>query len=91
MHVRLEVFCRPDLLDAQSKAVFHAIQLQGCPEVRGLRVGRLIDLDLDVPDRGAAQALVAQLAEALLVHPVTEDWRLQWPDDELAGSTANNP
>lgn len=91
MHVRLEVFCRPDLLDAQSKAVSHAVQLLGAEGVRRLRVGRLIDLDLDVADRAAAEQLAGQLAVALLVHPVTEDWRLLWPDGDSAWSTSNNP
>lgn len=80
MRVRLEVFPRADLLDAQSRAVLQALHLHGFDRVAALRIGRSIDLELDVADRAAAEALVAQLATSLLVHPVTEDWRLLWPD-----------
>lgn len=87
MLVRIEVFSRPDLLDAQSKAVLHAVRLLGRGEVTGLRVGRLIDLDLAVADRADAAAVVAELVETLLVHPVTEDWRLVWPEDDATADT----
>lgn len=87
MLVRIEVFSRPDLLDAQSKAVLHAVHLLGRGEVTGLRVGRLIDLDLAVADRQEAAAVVAGLVETLLVHPVTEDWRLVWPEDAVTAGT----
>jgi hypothetical protein len=30
--------------------------------------------------------LVGELVTALLVHPVTEDWRLVWPGDEAENS-----
>ena len=87
MLVRIEVFSRPDLLDAQSKAALHAVHLLGRQEVQGLRVGRLIDLDLAVADRLEAAALVAELVETLLVHPVTEDWRLLWPEEGVTAGT----
>lgn len=80
MLVRLEIFPRPDLLDAQSRAVLNAVQLQGFGQVAGLRVGRCIDLELAVQTRAEAEQLARELAEALLVHPVTEDWRLLWPE-----------
>lgn len=87
MLVRIEVFSRPDLLDAQSKAVLRAVHLQGRSEVAGLRVGRLIELDLAVAGRAEAAAVVAALVEALLVHPVTEDWQLVWPEDDVTADT----
>ncbi len=91
MLVRIEVFSRPDLLDAQSKAVLHAVRLLGHQGIQGLRVGRLIELELAVADRAEAEALVAELVQTLLVHPVTEDWRLVWPGDEAGWSTPGHP
>ncbi len=86
MRLRLEVFPRPDLLDAQSRAVLHAVHGQGFSQVSGLRVGRSVELELCVASRAEAEALVGELVTALLVHPVTEDWRLVWPGDEAENS-----
>jgi phosphoribosylformylglycinamidine synthase len=45
----------------------------GFPEVRGVRVGKVIDLDLDGLGTDAARRRIDEMCARLLVNPVIED------------------
>jgi phosphoribosylformylglycinamidine synthase subunit PurS len=74
VHVR--VMPRSGLLDPQGQAVEHALSALGFAEAGGVRVGRAIELNVNAPSRGDAEARVRQMCDKLLANPVTEDYLL---------------
>jgi len=41
-----------------------------------VRQGKLFEIELDAPDRAAAERLLLELAAKLLANPVVEDYRV---------------
>jgi phosphoribosylformylglycinamidine synthase subunit PurS len=77
MKVRVTVFLKPGVLDVQGKAIEGALHALGFPGAREVRVGRVIDLELDAPDSAAAEAQAREMANRLLANPVIESYRIE--------------
>jgi phosphoribosylformylglycinamidine synthase len=77
MKAQVHVFLRPGVLDVQGKAVEHALHGLGWPEVSGVRVGRMITLEVAESDAAAAKAAVEAMCERLLANPVIESYRVE--------------
>jgi phosphoribosylformylglycinamidine synthase subunit PurS len=71
------VLIRPKagILDPQGEAVERALPALGFSGVRGVHVGRLVELD--VPD----PAELEQMCEKLLANPLVEDYEVQLLDE----------
>ena len=78
--VHIRVMPRRGLLDPQGQAVLHAIGSLGYSGVREVRVGKLIELDLEGRDKPAAEAEVKALCERLLANTVIEEYRFELQD-----------
>ena len=72
VHVKL----KSEVLDPQGKAIARACSSLGYAAVRGVRQGKLFEIDLDVDDVNRARALVAEIGEKLLANPVIEDFEI---------------
>ena len=70
--MRARVLVRPKagILDPQGQAVERALPALGFQGVRNVRVGRLIELDVDDPTELPA------MCERLLTNPLIEDWEI---------------
>ncbi len=76
--MKMKVIVRPKaaVLDPQGAAVRDAMQHLGMPEVREVRIGRYLEIELD--GEGAdAEARLHTLCRDLLSNPVIEDYELQ--------------
>jgi phosphoribosylformylglycinamidine synthase len=80
MRARIVVRLRPGVLDPQGTTIRKALESLGFPEVRELRVGRVLELTLDATDRARAQARLDEMCRKLLVNPVVEDYTLELED-----------
>ncbi len=81
MRVRVTVLPRPEVLDPQGRAVQHALAGLGFQGVGGVRVGRIVDLDLaDGQPRAEVEAAVAKMARDLLANLVVEDFAIEFLD-----------
>jgi len=71
--MRARVLVRPKagILDPQGQAVERALPALGFQGVRNVRVGRLIELDVDDPTELPA------MCERLLTNPLIEDWEIE--------------
>ena len=69
--VRLAVSLNDGMLDPQGEAIARTLQ-EMTEEVDGVRVGKLIEIDLRAPDVEHARSAVESMSEQLLTHPVTE-------------------
>jgi phosphoribosylformylglycinamidine synthase len=73
VRARVLIRLKPGILDAQGSSVKRALEGLGFPEVRDVRVGKVVDLDLDGDDRDALRRRVDEMCARLLVNPVIED------------------
>lgn len=74
MKVRVLIRLKPGILDAQGASVRRALDGLGFAEVQAVRVGKVLDLDVDGRDRDEARRRVEEMCARLLVNPVIEDF-----------------
>ncbi|CAN5681820.1 phosphoribosylformylglycinamidine synthase subunit PurS [soil metagenome] len=77
MRARVHVTLKRGVLDPQGEAVRHALGTLGFQGVAGVRVGKVIEIELAVPDRAAAEAELARMCERLLANTVIEDYDVE--------------
>jgi phosphoribosylformylglycinamidine synthase len=77
MKVRVLVRLKPGILDVQGASVKRALAGLGFSEVADLRIGKVIEVDLDVPTPEAARARAEEMCRRLLANPVLEDYTIE--------------
>ena len=77
MKAVVHVFLKPGVLDVQGKAVEAALHGLGWAGVSDVRVGRVIEFDVDAADRSAAENEVKAMCDKLLANPVIEGYRVE--------------
>jgi phosphoribosylformylglycinamidine synthase len=75
-HLEIRIKPRPGLLDPQGKAIHHAVESLGFPGVSEVRVGKVIDLELEAENAEEAMERGREMSRKLLANPVTEDFRV---------------
>ena len=88
MKVKVVVMPKAAVLDPQGNAVRDAMQHLGMPEVRSVRIGKYLEIDVDGKDV-AMEARLHGLCRDLLSNPVIEDYELQKAEDENQKKTPN--
>ncbi len=78
MRARVHVTLKAGVLDPQGEAVRHALGTLGFDDVSGVRIGKVIELDLDDGDTATAEARVKQMCEKLLANTVIENYRIDF-------------
>lgn len=71
--VRLYVTLKPSLLDSAGRTVASSLQNLGFDEVQNARIGKLIELKVEIYD----EARVTEMCKKLLANPVIEDYRFE--------------
>jgi len=72
----IHVTLKPDVLDPQGRAIQRACAHLGFDAVRGVRQGKLFEVELEASDPAAARPLLEELAGKLLANPVIEDFEI---------------
>ena len=67
---------KPGILDPQGQAVEGSLPAMGWTNVRGVRVGRHVELTIEADTEEAAQTQVEEMAQRLLSNPVIEDFQI---------------
>jgi phosphoribosylformylglycinamidine synthase PurS subunit len=70
---------KPGILDPQGEAVENSLQHLGF-SVRGARVGRLVDLEVESRDPAHARAELERMCEQLLANPLIESYEIALSD-----------
>ena len=60
------------LLDPQGKAVTGSMKNIGLPEIQNVRIGKHISLEIEAPNKDAAQKKVEESCKKLLANPIME-------------------
>jgi phosphoribosylformylglycinamidine synthase subunit PurS len=74
---RVLVQLKPGILDAQGASVKRALDGLGFCEVRDVRVGKVLDLDLGDESGEEARRRVEDMCARLLVNPVIEEFTVE--------------
>ena len=82
MKVRVLVRLKAGILDVQGAAVQRALGGLGFGDVRGLRVGKLIEVDVDAPTPERARARVDEMCRKLLANTILEDYTIETDGSE---------
>jgi phosphoribosylformylglycinamidine synthase len=79
--VKAKVIVMPKaaVLDPQGNAVRDAMRHLGMPEVRSVRIGKYMEIEIEGQDR-ELESRLHQLCRDLLSNPVIEDYELQRTD-----------
>jgi phosphoribosylformylglycinamidine synthase len=64
-------------MDVQGAAVQRALTGLGFSDLRDLRVGKVIEVDIDAPTLAAARGRVDEMCKKLLANPVLEDYTIE--------------
>ena len=75
MNARVIVTPKAAVLDPQGNAVRDAMRHLGMPEVRGVRIGKYMEIEIEGQD-GGLESRLHQLCRDLLSNPVIEDYEL---------------
>jgi phosphoribosylformylglycinamidine synthase PurS subunit len=78
---RVQVSLRPSVLDPAGEATRAAATRLGVEGIQRLRIGKAIEVELEAPDRAAAQQRMERLSDRLLANPVIEDWSLDLAEE----------
>jgi phosphoribosylformylglycinamidine synthase PurS subunit len=89
MRIRVIVRLRPGIMDVQGAAVQRALVGLGFGDLRDLRVGKVVEVDVDASSPAVARARVDEMCKKLLANPVLEDYTIEPIDaGNLAATSA---
>ena len=71
--VRVTVTLKPSLLDSAGRTVAGSLQAMGFAEVQSVRIGKLIELEVEP----YSEDRVREMCERLLANPVIESYHIE--------------
>lgn len=79
MKATVYVRLKREVLDPQGDAIRRALGTLGFEGVRDVRVGKLVEIELDpsIADADELRASLGKMAEELLANPVIEDFEVE--------------
>ena len=80
MKARVDVVLKNGVLDPQGKAIHQALQHLGFDQVRDVRQGKLIEIELEESNKDKALSGLKDMAEKLLANQVIENYRITLQD-----------
>ena len=77
MKARVFVTLKPSVFDPQGRTIVEALHSLGHTRVSDVRQGKYFELDLAVNSPAEAEALTAEVSQAVLANPVIESFRME--------------
>ena len=71
---QIKVTLRKSILDPQGKTVEHSLMSLGYKNIKDTRIGKYIELKLDLGDEAEAKKITEEVCRKLLANPVMEDY-----------------
>ncbi|NQU05401.1 MAG: phosphoribosylformylglycinamidine synthase subunit PurS [Calditrichaeota bacterium] len=82
MKALVSVKLKPAILDPQGKAVLHSLQQLGFDEVKSVRIGKLVELEIETGNEDSVQVRVDELSKKLLINPLMETFDIKLVDEK---------
>jgi phosphoribosylformylglycinamidine synthase PurS subunit len=77
MKYQVLVRLKEGVLDVQGKAVENGLRDQKFDTIKNVRVGRVIELEVDGATKDASRAQVEEVCKILLANPVIEQYEIK--------------
>jgi len=77
MKVTVTVMLKQGILDPQGEAVRQALRTLDPVKIANVRIGKVIEIEVDSPDKAYVAAAAKKMCEKLLANPVTEDFTVE--------------
>ena len=77
MKAKIIITPKKAVLDPQGKTVQHALASLGFSEVKDVRMGKYIELDLGEIQKAQAEQKIKNMCEKLLANTVIEEYRFE--------------
>ena len=77
MRVKIFVSLKNGVLDPQGKAIERSLHTLGYTEVRDVRAGKYLELEVEAAPRASVEARIREMCDKLLANPVTEDYEVE--------------
>jgi phosphoribosylformylglycinamidine synthase len=77
MRVKIFISLKQGVLDPQGKAIENSLHTLGYRDVRDVRMGKYLELEVESSSRGAVESRVREVCDKLLANPVIEDYRFE--------------
>jgi phosphoribosylformylglycinamidine synthase len=87
LRFRVLVRLRPGILDVQGAAVKRALDTLGFRDVADVRIGKVVEVELDAPGEAQARARIDEMCKKLLTNPILEDYVIEPVTDLAAPGT----
>lgn len=78
MKAKVFVTLKKSVLDPQGKAVQAAIASSGIYQLKDLRMGKYIEIDMGEIEKNEAERKVKEMCDKLLANTVIEEYRVEW-------------
>ena len=82
MKARVLIRLKTGILDVQGAAVQRALVGLGFGDLRDLRVGKVVEVDVDAATPAAARARVDEMCRKLLANTILEDYTIETVNGE---------
>ena len=79
MKAHIHITLKKGVLDPQGKAIENALKTLGFNQVKNVRQGKFIEIELDEKDPEAAEKQVSKMSEQLLANTVIENYQIDIP------------
>jgi phosphoribosylformylglycinamidine synthase len=77
MKAIVTIMLKDGVLDPQGKAIGHALNNLGFPQVGDVRAGKIIELELAETDTAKAKTAAEEMAKKLLANTVIESFKVE--------------
>ena len=76
MKVSLSIRLKDDVPDNAGRAITERLQSRGFADVTAVRIGRVVEIDLEGGDRDSATNRIKQMCKQILVNEVVEEYEI---------------
>ena len=74
---KIKITLKKSILDPQGKTIEHSLHSLGYKNVKDTRIGKFIELNLDVSGEREAKKITDEVCKKLLANPVMEDYQFE--------------
>ena len=71
------VYLKSGVLDAPGQVVAESLHALGYDDVRGVRLGKAVRVEVDAADEATARERVREMGDRLLANPVVETFEIE--------------
>lgn len=77
MKAKVYVTLKKGVLDPQGKAVMGALNTMSFKEVKDVRIGKFMEIEIDASSKEKEEARIREMCERLLANTVIENYRIE--------------